>query len=570
MKKEKSKQRAAVSMHYTQEDHSNKNHNFPLKTEKTSFLYMRKIISISLLTIMFFSCAKVTNKPSWDVDAVLPLLNVSIRGADLVNDSNMVLNADQSLGIVLKDSIFAFNFDTVIPFPEEVFNGSIPFPFPDSTYFDPGEPIFDPPFAFDQLLLFENGIKVQTAKVESGQIAVEIFNNSGGDLVFDYTINSSSGENGEPLHITKNAPKQQTTGATIDLSGYTFDLTGLYQDTVNTIRNTISVVLAETEPEAVAFSLHDTLSIHITFENMVVEYAKGYFGQQEITLDDQSVDIDLFDNFQGTFQIPQAEVYLQAINEYGIDGNFNIAGFSATNSSTNESVSLEGAVLDSNFYFGSATETGQLKHLITRDTSVWDFSQSNILNLFGILPDKLHFSAHIQANTGGDSINLNNFFYRSSNLSLGLEAIINQGFSIQDMLVSDTLQAAIDTTRLKQIDSLQQPSLFLVVKNQFPLDMKLNIIFCDEEYAQTDTIVNQFSVEAPTTGDDGFSSDSTKNILEITLNEDFIEKLKKTKHIIYQSVLSSAGEDYVKIRSKDKLKIIMVLKTGYTINTADL
>ncbi len=571
MKKEiKNQQSRIPGIHYFTKNNYNIRFKYPFNAGKTHFVSMTKSITILLISVLFFSCTKVVNKPSWKVDAVIPVLNVSIRGVDLVNDSNMVLNADQSIGIVFEDSIFAFNFDSLIAFPGDVFNGSIPFPFLDTTYFEPGQPIFDPPFSFDQLLAFENGIKARTIKVKSGQIYVEVYNNSGGDLVFDYLVNSSSDENGAQIHIIKDVPKQQTTEASIDLSGYTFDLTGLYHDTVNTIRNTIAVALAENEPEAVGFSLNDTLAIQIKFQNMELEYGEGYFGQKDLVLDNQSIDINLFDNFSGTFQIPQAEVYLQAINEYGIDGRFNISSFSATNTQTNESISLEGAVLDSSFYFGSATETGHLEYLINRDTSVWDFSQSNILNLFGILPDKLNFSAHIQANTGGDSIQFNNFFYRDSQLALRLKASVNQGFSIQDMLFSDTVQASMDTSRFQRFDELDQAKLFLVVKNRFPLEMKLNIVFWEDAFTQGDTLVRQFTVAAPAIGSDHYSIDTAKSVLEIPLDSLFMDKLKKTKYIVYQSILSSATQDYVKIHADDKLKIGMVIETGYTINTNGL
>ena len=344
---------------------------------------MHKTSLLFFLILSILSCSKKTNKPSWDLGASIPLLNIEITASSLINDSMFIENPDQSVSIVFEGDIFDFNFDSLVEFPADLFTGKIPFPFVDPIEVEPGDPIFTTPFAFDQYLEIDNGVKLERIKVLQGTVHFEVFNNSDGDLLFDYSLDSSEDEYGNPLHFAKSMPKQEWTDQSYDIANYTIGLTGMYNDTINVISNTITVWLEASEPNPISFSLDDTLEISIHFEDMLLEYAFGYFGKEIVALEDQTVSLDLFNYNTGNFQVPQATVSLITVNEYGVDGRFNIQNMVAKNSQTGESISLEGAILDSNYYFGKANEIGQLEHNIVRDTSHWDFSHSNILNLFG-------------------------------------------------------------------------------------------------------------------------------------------------------------------------------------------
>jgi hypothetical protein len=532
---------------------------------------MKNTIIILFLLAAIIACQKKKpNKPSWDVEVIIPILNVKFEANQLLGDSSTIVDADQSLGIVFEDSIFSFNFDSLVRLPDELFKGSIPFPILTPTSFEPGEQILVPPFAFDQYLELDDGIKIETVKVKSGEVHFDVLNKSGGDIVLSYELNSSQDANGNPLTFSNTIVKDVWSYNTYSLDGYTFDLRGLYQDTVNTIRSTIGAYLSETEPGPVIYSLDDTLEINIYFENMVFEYGFGYFGQKEMEMTDQSIDIGIFDNFSGNFEVPSAQITLRAINEYGIDGKFHIQDFTAYNSTTNESLSLTGAVLDSNFYFGRAVEEQQLTHQITKDTSYWDFSQSNILNLFGILPDHLSFSADIQSNISGDSIHRNNFFYKGDEIALHFRAEVTQGFKINDILQADTIVFTMDEQQYEKIDSLRNPVLNLVILNHFPFEIDFDIIFLNEDYIALDTLVDNFRIEAPLINEKYFAIESKKSVLSIIPDDTFVESLKKTAYIVYQSRLSSAGDSYVKLHYRDQVKIILNIETEYEINTNSL
>ncbi len=522
-----------------------------------------------LLLITFYSCDKKTNKPSWDLSASIPLLKVEITAADLVQDSMFNENPDQSVSIVFEGDIFDFNFDSLVEFPSDLLAVDIFFPFVDPIEVAPGDPIFPTPFEFDNLMELDNNVKLDKIKILQGTVNFDMYNKTGGDILFDYSLEYAENEAGDAFEFSKLLIKEQWENLSFDMSGYTIGMNGLTGTGTNIIRSIISASLADTEPEPVSFSTEDTVNISIYFEDLVLAYAYGYFGEQTISLENQTVDLDLFNYNTGAFEVPQATVSLIAINDYGVDGRFNIQNMTAKNSITGETVSLEGAVLDSSYYFGKADEIGQLEHNIIRDTAHWDFSQSNILNLFGILPDELTFSATVESNITGDSIDRSNFFYADDKVSLGFMAAIDQGFQVGEMLSKDTISFEIDTLQLKNLDELSNPVMYIVAQNSFPFMLNVDLLLLEENYTLPEALVDAFTVEGPPIGEDLFSIDSVKSILEIELTKELIDKLKKTKHIIYQSQLSTVGETPVKIHIEDKLKLTVIIETDYRLETDD-
>ena len=75
---------------------------------------MKKILLIILTTLLFFSCKHELEKPTWDVDLLVPLLHSQISINDLLTDSNTTLNEDSFITLVFQEKFTDINLDTLI------------------------------------------------------------------------------------------------------------------------------------------------------------------------------------------------------------------------------------------------------------------------------------------------------------------------------------------------------------------------------------------------------------------------------------------------------------------------
>ena len=95
----------------------------------------------------------------------------------------------------------------------------------------------------------------------------------------------------------------------VDFSSYSIDLLDtliIFPDTIftaNAIDCTFDVQLDPDEPEAVTFSQGDSIILKILFNDIVLEYARGYFGQGTYTSSDV-IDYDFLEDWQNQHRKP--------------------------------------------------------------------------------------------------------------------------------------------------------------------------------------------------------------------------------------------------------------------------
>ena len=72
-----------------------------------------KIIYGLVLLVFLFSCKKDKDKPSWNIDYIGPLAYTSMTISDIVSDTALQINADNTVSLVYKDSFYGIAIDSI-------------------------------------------------------------------------------------------------------------------------------------------------------------------------------------------------------------------------------------------------------------------------------------------------------------------------------------------------------------------------------------------------------------------------------------------------------------------------
>ena len=77
---------------------------------------MKKILIISLTTLLFFACKHDLERPTWDVDVIAPLMHTKMNINDMFSDSNLTINENEEgfISLVFQQEFIDINLDTLI------------------------------------------------------------------------------------------------------------------------------------------------------------------------------------------------------------------------------------------------------------------------------------------------------------------------------------------------------------------------------------------------------------------------------------------------------------------------
>jgi len=77
---------------------------------------MKKILLITLTTLLIFACKHELEKPTWDVELLTPLINTEMSIDDILTDSALTINEDEDgfITLVFQEEFIDFQFDTLV------------------------------------------------------------------------------------------------------------------------------------------------------------------------------------------------------------------------------------------------------------------------------------------------------------------------------------------------------------------------------------------------------------------------------------------------------------------------
>ena len=515
---------------------------------------MKKILFFTfVLLLLFGSCNKDRPKPSWDVDMLLPLINDTITVTDFISDTLLSENPDSSLTFVFDQKLYEVNGDSVVTIPDTVFYWAFSFYFPVTV--EPGQEILDE--HFDQMLDFDFGIELENAIMHSGEIRFEVLNPSDGNMMSDFRINSAISPAGDTFALyNQPLPANELYSSVSDFSGYKLDFTGENGDVYNTFNFDLKFWVDPDEPNPITLTQADTFKFYVHFTNVILDYAKGNFGKTNFQFGPETTEFNMFEDMEiAGFSIGDADVNLRIDNYYGVDGLLNLLDVSAKNTTTGESVSLQGDIMDSSLYVDRAFQTGTGIEGITPSKNYFNFSNTNILDLLEIMPNEFTYFVGIETNPSGDTLDHTNFFYLSTPMQVFMEAEVNGGIGIEDLVIKKESDWNGENANF---DMIGDGNLKLKFTNGFPFSFDINMFLDDENGDVIDTLLFNAVIETAIPGSDDKVSEPVISYIEIPLNDDLKQSVKEAKTARYVMRINSASGEQVKLYSyyTMELKII--------------
>lgn len=515
---------------------------------------MRRLLFFTIILLFFFgSCNKERPKPSWNTDMLLPLLNDTITITDFISDTLLAGNPDSSLTFVFNRKLYEVDGDSVVTIPDTVFYWEFSFFFPITV--EPGQLILDE--HFDQMLDFDFGIELENAIMHSGEIRFEMENQSDGDMLSDFTINSAISPEGDTFALyNQPIPKNGLYSSVSDFSGYKLDFTGENGGVYNTFNFNLRFWVDPNEPDPIQFTQADTFKFYVHFTNVVLDYAKGNFGKTDFQFGPETTEFDMFEDMEiAGFSIGDADVNLRIDNYYGVDGLLKLNEVSATNTNTGVSVSLQGDMMDSSLFVERAYQISPGIDGIEPSKNYFNFSGTNILDLLEIMPDEFTYFVGIQTNPSGDTADHTHFFYLSTPMQVFIEAEVNGGIGVEDLVIRKESDWKGENANF---DMIGDGLLKLKFTNGFPFSFDIDMYLDDENGDVIDTLLYNANIETAVPDFEGRVTEPVVSFIEIPLDEKFKQSVKEAKTARYVLRINSAMNEQVKLYSDYTMELKII------------
>ncbi len=492
--------------------------------------------------LLITACQKEADEAQWDVDVAIPLVRTTLTIGDLIGDTLIGTDGQGNVSILYSARLFDLELDTLMSAPDTSFryqypdldNGTLPFP-------------ANTPFqALDVAVNFDlDDFEMRELRVRSGVLGLEMTNRLPTVLHADFNVPSAE-LSGTGLSSTLILPAgsqadPSTTYQSIPLDGYAFDLRGPQHNDVNTLAMQLSIT-AET---GVTLSTADSLVVAVSYEDIIPEYARGYFGQRDIDMDADTSELNVFDGMSGLLDIDEATAVLKVSNGVGVDARARIDHIRSVNRSTGNIVDLQHTITGSALNLDRAIDLGSsfqpATHAYTLNTT-----NSNIDDFIENLPDAIAYDLDVTINPLGDVSNGNDFFYHESTLSANMDVDIPLRLIASNLALSRKTTVELDGTL--ENHAFQHGTLHLFATNRFPFSAQLTLEIVTTDNVVLATLAPGGTIATGQLGVDGLVTSASTTQLDFTVSKDQLD-------LFYPG--SAGGTDGARLR------------IGVLFNTAD-
>jgi len=404
--------------------------------KKVSF-FLAAIVLIQFVSCKKYQLDEVRVSP-WTPEIAAPLINSTFGVQDIfAHTDSSVLQIDENgvLGIVYSGTIFSFAIDDIIKVGDNNMETEMFYP-------DPGFPIPVLDTIYDSKV-FEVDFDVEDAdNVEAHELAIlDGFMNFTitSELAFETQIKITiphALKNGQPFQKDVVVAPGETKENNFDVSDYIFDLT---QEDLgfNQILFEFQAIIAY-DPDAQATG--DMISIIASFDEIEIDYITGYFGQNMVVLDTDTIEIDLFDNtVSGQFQFIDPNLKFTTSNSFGFPVLMDVTEFKSVNlDQTETDIILEG-ITDGPYVIGYPTVLGDTVVIKNEFTN----ENSNIETILNSGTKKVIWGLNALSSPDGPTPDLN-FISHESGLEIRTRITVPLKGYTWDCVFTDTLEIEVD------------------------------------------------------------------------------------------------------------------------------
>ena len=379
----------------------------------------------------------------------------------------------------------------------------------------------------------ENGEQIHNLELLTGKIIYNISSSIDSDLSFKLTLPSATidGEIFESVQIVSSG--NNSTYGEIDISDVIIDLTSDFTQPYNKIPIHFEVFI-DSGNELITLTNEDYAEVNFSFSDLSIKYADGYFGDYEIDLGGDIVDIDLqiFEDFDSGLILDDPQFIIRVFNSVGVGASIN-AGLNAF------SPNLDNAIFSFNEIIESPSTIGG----VIEQSWVYDKNNSTIENIIALPPQQIEYFG--SANLNGSSSGNLNFITSDSKMTLGVEVDFPMSLNIANISLKDT----IVINEIENVNNIESLSLFMNIDNGFPLDTKLDILLRDSVSNVTFDTLEIANFSSGITDDNGYLIESYFSKNQFNLNNNQIENLSRSNQLVLDVTLNTEENKSIKLYS---------------------
>lgn len=284
--------------------------------------------------------------------------------------------------------------------------------------------------------------------------------------------------------------------------------------------------------------------------NLEFDFIQGNFASQSLNLSTDSLHISVDSSLRDLdFSLAEPDFTFSIRNSFGVPLEFKIDKLQVFRDGE-APIDLQSQELKEGLVLGypTASEVGTSKMTHIRINK----DNSNIAQALSMVPDGLTWS--IAATLFPDSAVQTGFLLDSSSLGVDLKARLPIKGSLGELEISQIIEAGID-----EVDLLTAAGLRLLVENEIPLGIALQVYFLNENEEVQDSVFDGFAtlLEAAPVGPDGFVSEAASSSLDVDLDKEKLQKLFDTRFFRIKARISTTdkGAQTVQFASQNKLRI---------------
>jgi hypothetical protein len=368
-------------------------------------------------------------------------------------------------------------------------------------------------------------------------------------------------KNGIPYVFQSPLAAGESVGEAEPLLGYVLDLSqeGLGY---NQLRINYQLII-EYDPNTPSTGEEVAMEIH--FEEPQLDYVVGYFGENIIADQQDTIKIALFNNtIQGHFQFLDPYMTLDFNNSFGFPTLIDITTFKSLNQESGEitPIVLEG-VTDAPFEISYPLQIGDS----TLNDYYFDNSNSNIEVILNDADKYVIWGLNAFSNPNGPGSNFN-FLTHTSKMEVKTKITVPLKGYAWDWVFSDTtlLENGIEIEDPEEISDL---TLRLILNNGFPAEGNFQIYCLDSTNQVTDSLFESSTMLLQSAVlVNGIVSEPTKTIRDVPLSEPkrahFIEARKLVSYATMQTT-NGSEEEVIQIYEDYSIDILMGVKATLSI-----
>ncbi|MEN9348591.1 MAG: hypothetical protein RLZZ77_2102 [Bacteroidota bacterium] len=483
---------------------------------------MKKLLLNVLVIIqsgMLLTSCKRTEDTTWEVDAWGAVARGTLSLEDLVPDSLLQADADQLWHLHLTKNLTDFDLDTLVAIPDTSFTTRFIVPLSGGPFNIPaGTQIIN---SNRQNQFGIANAQLTEVRLSAGKLKYTLRSYINGDLQTTLTVPGLSLNGTGTIIEAHTLPGNQELEGEIDLTGYQVDLTGTNGNSYNRLFSNMNVRVSNTAATAAQVFQNDSIVVDLRFEDAIISYARGYFGQHHYDLNQTiaaNEDLHLPD---GLINLEGMRMNFRIENYVGVDARIHLNNIAGVHTNTASEVALVNGEIYENFNVTRATDNQGVITPYIRSVELND-QNSNLTNFAENLPDQFVVQGIVDINPLGN-VNFNNdFIYTNQPLNLLLDIDLPLNIAMSNLILRDTLDwNGFD------LEGNASGKLYLQVNNGFPFSANVQVDFTDVNGGNTTTILQNGQVQSGVLSPTSNSCVATYSLIEIPVSAANWSKLKR-------------------------------------------